>query len=132
LGNTAVKSVGISSEQQWSIPEHPLVSDRGHAALRQLVEGVDLQQHWTTLSNSIELYVVYTRSGAGSDHVFRHRAPLFIAQVDRDKRHIIRSTEQILVPERGARLGNFGVANITPNETWIVVTEWMQTWGRTT
>lgn len=85
------------------------------------------QQHW--LAHDDELYLVYTRKGANNDHVFRHRAPLFIARVDRKKLHVIRSTEQVLVPERGARLGNFGVARITPNETWIVVTEWMQTWG---
>jgi glycerophosphoryl diester phosphodiesterase len=85
------------------------------------------QQHWVTHPNG--LFLVYTRKGANNDHVFRHRAPLFIAQVDPDKLHVIRSTEQILVPERGARLGNFGVVNVTPEETWVVVTEWMQTWG---
>jgi len=85
------------------------------------------QQHWVTHPNG--LFLVYTRKGANNDHVFRHRAPLFIAQVDPEKLHVIRSTEQILVPERGARLGNFGVVNVTPEETWVVVTEWMQTWG---
>ena len=85
------------------------------------------QQHWATHGD--ELYLVYTRKGANNDHVFRHRAPLFIARVDRDKLHIIRSTEQIIVPERGARLGNFGIANITADETWVVATEWMKTWG---
>ncbi|WP_419190034.1 exo-alpha-sialidase [Stieleria marina] len=95
-------------------------------------DGTDLgnyntQQHWVTHSDG--LYLVYTRKGADNDHVFRHRAPLFIAQVDPDKLTLIKSTEQIIVPERGARLGNFGIANITSNETWVVVTEWMQTWG---
>ena len=28
------------------------------------------------------IFLVYTRKGVGSDHVFRHRAPLFMAQVD--------------------------------------------------
>lgn len=85
------------------------------------------QQHWVTHQNG--LFLVYTRKGAGNDHVFRHRAPLFIAQVDPENLTVIRDTEQVLVPEHGARLGNFGVVNITPQETWIVVTEWMQTWG---
>lgn len=85
------------------------------------------QQHW--VNHADQLFLVYTRKGANNDHVFRHRAPLFIAQVDPDKLHVIRSTEQVLVKERGARLGNFGVAKISPNETWVVVTEWMQTWG---
>jgi len=82
------------------------------------------QQHW--VSHSDALFLVYTRRGADNDHVFRHRAPLFIARVDPDKLHIIRDTEQILVPEKGARMGNFGVTEISPNETWVTVTEWMQ------
>jgi hypothetical protein len=40
------------------------------------------QQHWVTHSGGLPL--VYTRKGAKNDHVFRHRAPLFIAQVDRE------------------------------------------------
>jgi hypothetical protein len=85
------------------------------------------QQHWVTHSDG--LFLVYTRTGANNDHVFRHRAPLFIGQVDPEKLRIMRSTERILVPERGARLGNFGVNNVNENETWVTVTEWMQTWG---
>ncbi len=85
------------------------------------------QQHWVAHSDA--LFLVYTRTGAGNDHVFRHRAPLFIAQVDREKLRVIRRTERILVPERGARLGNFGVTEIDEHETWVTVAEWMQTWG---
>ncbi|MEX0820260.1 MAG: dienelactone hydrolase family protein, partial [Pirellulaceae bacterium] len=85
------------------------------------------QQHWVTHSDG--LFLVYTRRGADNDHVFRHRAPLFIARVDPDKLHVIRETEQILVPERGARLGNFGVVEVSPEETWVTVTEWMQPKG---
>ena len=85
------------------------------------------QQHWVTHSDG--LFLVYTRKGADNDHVFRHRAPLFIAQVDPEAVHVIRETEQVLVPQRGARLGNFGVVDVSPKETWVTVTEWMQTWG---
>ncbi len=85
------------------------------------------QQHWVTHSEG--LFLVYTRRGADNDHVFRHRAPLFIARVDPDKLQIIRETERILVPERGARLGNFGVVDVSPHETWVTVTEWMQPKG---
>ncbi|MFC1716515.1 exo-alpha-sialidase [Candidatus Poribacteria bacterium] len=85
------------------------------------------QQHWVTHSDA--LFLVYTRRGANNDHVFRHRAPLFIAQVDPDRLCVIRSTERILVPERGARLGNFGVTEVDENQTWIIVTEWMQPAG---
>jgi D-alanyl-D-alanine dipeptidase len=95
-------------------------------------DGADLgnyntQQHWVTHSDG--LFLVYTRKGASNDHVFRHRAPLFIAQVDPQRVVIVRNTEQILVPERGARLGNFGVVDISPSESWVTATEWMQTWG---
>lgn len=85
------------------------------------------QQHWVTHSDG--LYLVYTRRGADNDHVFRHRAPLFIAQVDPQRLCVLRATEQVLVPERGARLGNFGVVDVTPDETWVTVSEWMQPEG---
>ncbi len=95
-------------------------------------DGADLgnyntQQHWVTHRDG--LYLVYTRKGAHNDHVFRHRAPLFIAQVDTGTLRVIRATEEILVPERGARLGNFGVVDVSPYETWVVVAEWMQPAG---
>ncbi|MFA7471665.1 MAG: exo-alpha-sialidase [Spirosomataceae bacterium] len=85
------------------------------------------QQHWVTHKDG--LFLVYTRRGANNDHVFRHRAPLFMAQVDPEKLCVIRETEQILVPERGARLGNFGVTYVSPQETWVTVSEWMQPKG---
>ncbi len=85
------------------------------------------QQHWVVHSDA--LYLVYTRRGAGNDHVFRHRAPLFIAQVDPERLCVLRRTERVLVPQRGARLGNFGVTPVSPEETWVTVSEWMQTWG---
>ena len=85
------------------------------------------QQHWVTHSDG--LFLVYTRRGAQNDHVFRHRAPLFIAQVDPKRLHVIRTTERILVPERGARLGNFAVTNVSAQETWVSVAEWMQRRG---
>ncbi len=92
-------------------------------------DGTDLgnyntQQHWvaTVMRSSSS-----TRgAGANNDHVTRHRAPLFIARIDPETLQVIRSSEQILVPEYGARLGNFGVAEISESETWVTVTEWMQ------
>ena len=83
------------------------------------------QAHWVTHDEA--LFLVYTRRGAGNDHVFRHRAPLFIAQVDPERLVVLRETERILVPEHGARLGNFGVTEVSANETWVTVAEWMQT-----
>lgn len=83
------------------------------------------QQHWVTHHD--DLYLVYTRRGANNDHIMRHRAPLFIARVDTQRLCVIRATERILVPERGARLCNFGVTKVSDDETWITVAEWMQT-----
>lgn len=82
------------------------------------------QQHW--VAHREALLLVYTRRGADNDHIPRHRAPLFIARVDPEKLQVIRASEQVLVPDRGARLGNFGVTEVSPQETWVTVTEWMQ------
>lgn len=85
------------------------------------------QQHWVTHRDA--LFLVYTRRGANNDHVFRHRAPLFIARVDPKTLRVERASEQILVPEHGARLGNFGVTEVNEDESWVTVTEWMQAPG---
>jgi hypothetical protein len=82
------------------------------------------QQHWVTHTDG--LFLVYTRRGAKNDHIFRYRAPLFIAQVDPDRLVVQRATERILVPETGTRMGNFGVVDVSPRATWVVTTEWMQ------
>ncbi len=79
------------------------------------------QQHWVTIGG--QLYLVYTRRGADNDHIMRHRAPLFIAQIDPDKLYAIRSTEQVLVPENHATLGNSGVCRISDTESWVTVAE---------
>ncbi|WP_422929254.1 GDSL-type esterase/lipase family protein [Singulisphaera sp. PoT] len=79
------------------------------------------QQHWLTHAQG--LFLVYTRRGAGNDHIPRHRAPLFIAQVDPERLRVIRATERVLVPERGAELGNFGASSITDRESWVTVAE---------
>ena len=83
------------------------------------------QQHWVTMPDA--LYLVYTRRGADNDHIVRNRAPLFIAQVDPDRLCVIRATERILMPQRGAKLGNFGVVRISETESWVTDSEWMQT-----
>ncbi len=79
------------------------------------------QQHWVVQNGG--LFLVYTRRGANNDHIMRHRAPLFIAQVDPQRLHVVRKTEQVLLPERGATLGNSGAAAITPDESWVTVAE---------
>jgi hypothetical protein len=79
------------------------------------------QQHW--LAHSDGLFLVYTRRGANNDHIERHRAPLFMAQVDPEQLCVLRATERVLIAERGAELGNFGAAAINARESWVTVSE---------
>ena len=86
-----------------------------------LLGSYNTQQHW--ISNSHGLYLVYTRRGADNDHIFRHRAPLFVAEVDPVTLAVRRSTEQVLVPilDSNGDLGNFGVTYVSDNEAWVTV-----------
>ena len=93
----------------------------------ELLGNYNTQQHWVTHADG--LFLVYTRRGANNDHVFRHRAPLFIARIDPQRLVVLRETERVLIPERGARLGNFGVVDVSPAETWVIAAEWMQPKG---
>ncbi|OQB33058.1 MAG: hypothetical protein BWY07_01339 [Candidatus Hydrogenedentes bacterium ADurb.Bin170] len=79
------------------------------------------QQHW--LASGDTLYLVYTRRGADNDHIIRHRAPLFMAQVDTERCCVIRQSERVLIPERGAAMGNFGASAMTESEAWVTVGE---------
>ena len=90
-----------------------------------LLDSYNTQQHWMRLGE--ELYLVYTRRGANNDHVFRHRAPLFAARVENMK--LVRDSEFIVVPERGARLGNFGVTQLSDTKAMVMAAEWMQPKG---
>ena len=81
------------------------------------------QAHW--LAHSGGLFLTYTRRGANNDHIPRNRAPIFIAQVDPENLQVLRRTEQVLLPERGVMLGNFGAAAITPNESWVTDAEYL-------
>ena len=81
------------------------------------------QQHW--LAHSSGLFLVYTRRGADNDHVMRHRAPLFMAQVDPDRLCVLRETERVLIPEHGAPMGNFGAAAVSATESWVTTAEFM-------
>ncbi len=80
------------------------------------------QQHW--IAHSEALYLIYTRRGANNDHVFRHRAPIFIAQVDPDRLCVLRATERILIPESGLDLGGgFAPVDVSAAETWVISSE---------
>ncbi len=66
---------------------------------------------------------MYTRRGADNDHIMRHRAPLFIGEVDPQNLIVNRSTEQVVLPENNATLGNSGVCEISKSESWITCAE---------
>ena len=86
------------------------------------------QQHWVTIGGG--LFLVYTRRGADNDHIMRHRAPLFIGQVNPETLQIIRSTERILIPENHATLGNSGVCRVSDTEFWITCGEGLLRLGK--
>ena len=86
------------------------------------------QQHWAEIGGV--LFLIYTRRGAENDHIFRHRAPLFIAQVDPDRLCVIRRTEQILLPTNEATLGNSGICYISDHESWITCGEGLLRLGK--
>lgn len=90
----------------------------------QEVGTYNTQQHWVTHSNG--LFLVYTRRGANNNNVVRSRAPLFMAQVDTENMLLFKQTERILIPNRGAALGNFGVTKISKYETWVTAAEGMR------
>lgn len=90
------------------------------------------QQHWLTHSDG--LFLVYTRRDDSNVNVIRWRSPLWVAQVDVEKRCLIRSTERVVLPLVGdgvnapnqvALMGNFNITNASPYESWVTVGEWM-------
>ena len=91
--------------------------DDGHA-----LGSANAQQHWITHGD--KLFLIYSRRGANNDHVFRNRAPIFIAEVNPQTLRVLRASEQILFPETGVDLaGGFGPVNVTPDETWVITSE---------
>jgi len=90
-----------------------------------LLQSYNTQQHWMEVHG--DLYLVYTRRAGSNDHVFRHRAPLFAARVEDGK--LVRESEIVLTPERGARLGNFGAAPYRDGKAMVMAAEWMQPAG---
>ncbi len=85
------------------------------------------QSHWVRGGGG--LHLVYTRKDGKNDHVFRNRAPLYMARVDTENLRLERNTEIAVTPERGARMGNFGTNSISDAESLVVSTEWMQPVG---
>lgn len=90
------------------------------------------QQHWLTHSDG--LFLVYTRKDDANTNVIRWRSPLWVAQVDPERRCLIKSTERVVLPLVGdgvndpnhvALMGNFNVTNVSPDESWVTVGEWL-------
>jgi len=81
------------------------------------LESYNTQQHWISAGGS--LFLIYTRRAGDNNHIFRHRAPLFIAEVDPERLCVIRSTEKVLLAENEATLGNSCVCQLSANE-WLV------------
>jgi hypothetical protein len=88
------------------------------------------QQHWLTHSDA--LLLVYTRKAERNVNVFRWRAPLYVAEVDRRKLQLVRASERVVLPLVGdgineprhvARMGNFHVTNASPGESWVTAGE---------
>ncbi|MFG0260886.1 MAG: exo-alpha-sialidase, partial [Novipirellula sp. JB048] len=90
------------------------------------------QQHWLTHSDG--LFLVYTRQDATNTNVIRWRSPLWIARVDPERLCLLRDTEQqvlplvgdgVSAPDEVALMGNFHVTNVSPDESWVTVGEWI-------
>jgi len=82
------------------------------------------QQHW--LQHDDTLYLVYTRRSDLGNGVVRHRAPLFMAEVAPAGPCVIRATERVIIPENGARMGNFCTLDVASDEAWVITGEWLQ------
>lgn len=93
----------------------------------QRIGNANTQQHWMKVGEKV--FLAYTRVTPANGHVFRNRAPIFLAQFDPVRGGIVRETEFPLVPELGARLGNFCCAPCGNDAFWLVTAEWMQPIG---
>jgi len=118
LRNDVRGYVSVSDDGLQFAEPKPWVFDDGSE-----LGSYNTQQHW--LAHSDGLFLVYTRRGANNDHIMRHRAPLFMAQVNPETLRVMRSTEKVVVPERGAEMGNFGACAISASESWVTVSEGM-------
>ena len=104
----------FSAPRPWTWTDGTLIGNR------------NTQQHWVPCGDA--LFLAYTRETSANGHVFRNRAPIFMAEFDAERGGLVRETEFPLVPELGARLGNYCVAD-ADGESWLVTAEWMQPQG---
>ena len=120
-GYVAVSDDGLHYE-----PQQAWTWDNGEPLLTN-----STQQHWLTHSDA--LFLVYTRHDKSNEKLIRWRAPLWVAQVDVKTLRLIKSTERIALPIIGdaanhpelvAFNGNFGIANVSADESWITDGSW--------
>lgn len=93
-------------------------------------DGIPINMNQTMtkfITHSDGLFLVYTRITPDNDHVFRNRAPLFIARIDPKSRCLVRDSEKIIFPNNGMPIGNFHVYDVSPRESWVAVPEWDRT-----
>ncbi len=128
LGYVAVSDDGLNYE-----PKQAWTWDDGEPLTMSTT-----QQHWLTHSDA--LFLVYTRKDATNTNVLRWRAPLWVAQVDPKTLRLFRASERVVLPLIGdgvnkadlvPMMGNFGVANITPAESWVTDGSWCPKAGNT-
>ena len=67
----------LPQEEAYVVELQICRSDRDFWIDGQALGSYNTQQHW--ISHGDSLYLIYTRRGANNDHVFRNRAPIFIA-----------------------------------------------------
>lgn len=120
-GYVAVSEDGVNYQ-----PQQPWRWDDGQPLVTHTT-----QQHW--LSHSEGLFLVYTRQDASNTKIMRWRSPLWTAQVDVKRMCLIKATERIALPIQGdshlhpelvAFHGNFGIAHVSPQESWITDGSW--------
>ncbi len=118
--------VAVSDDGLHFSPQQPWAWDDGEPLTMSTT-----QQHWLTHSGA--LFLVYTRKDASNANVMRWRAPLWVAQVDVASLRLLRATERIVLPLIGdgvnhadlvPMMGNFGVANVSANESWVTDGSW--------
>lgn len=120
-GYVALSEDGLNYE-----PQKPWQWDNGEPLVTSTT-----QQHWLTHSDG--LFLVYTRYDDSNAKITRWRSPLWVAQVDVETLRLIKATERVVLPIQGDAVnhpelvafnGNFGVANVSAQESWVTDGSW--------
>jgi hypothetical protein len=92
-----------------------------------LVPSTATQMRW--IRQHDRLYLVYTRADPASQGIFRHRAPLWMAELDPTTLRLKKATEVIAVPISPGRddLGNFGTTFVNDDLSLVTTSEFGRT-----